>query len=240
MEPIRFIHITNPLFVKRTNESCDDNKRKKYILELKETLRTVNKVRPKLVVVSGHIDTECKRLLAKVSETIPVILNDGILFFSFWSCGGQGLVLRSSDFLDDTNSSNAKEQLRWLKQELEQSRMTKHHIFAFVDCNPNKLPTWLLRELSRGHVLCLFGVAEGNCLETSHTYPERNSFGKKQVGEEIDDDDEDESISSSSDGETMSRDSHVMKIVQRGDSTWCNINLEEFGEWQIDFADTIN
>jgi len=139
--PIRYMHISNPLFDKKVSLNCSEEQRKSHISDLKECLKKVNRTRPKIVVASGYLDAECKRFMGKVNESIPVALNDGAMFFSFWSHGGQGLVLRSSDFIGvSTEMAQTCDQAAWLRQELEQSRMTRHHSYAFVDCDPDDLP----------------------------------------------------------------------------------------------------
>mmetsp|Transcript_19101 Transcript_19101/g.21656 ORF Transcript_19101/g.21656 Transcript_19101/m.21656 type:complete len:92 (-) Transcript_19101:232-507(-) len=90
------MHATNPLFIKEINLNCSDDERVKYIIQLKESLKAVNRTRPKVVVASGgYLDDECLKFLGKVNESIPVVLNDGKSFYAVWACGGQSLVLQS-------------------------------------------------------------------------------------------------------------------------------------------------
>lgn len=231
--PIRYMHISNPLFDMGVNMSCSQDQRTKHISALKDSLKTVNRMRPKIVVVSGYLDDECRKLIGKVNESIPVALNDGASFYSFWSCGGQGLVLRSSDFVN-VNAEIAQncEQAMWLKQELEQCRMTRHHLFAFVDCNPDQLPSWLIRLLTKGRTQCLFGINnEASVIEKVSTYLPRvieNSFDAS--------DDDDDSVSSLE--SDIENEEYNMRIVIRGDASLRCWHLEEFGEWE--FHDTVN
>ncbi len=226
--PIRYMHVNNPLFHKDINDACSDDERKGYIADLKNSLRAVNRTRPKIVVASGYLDESCRKLMGKVNESIPVALNDSELFYSFWSRGGQGLVIRSSDFInsnddadeDDTASMNC-EQLAWLKCELEQCRMTKHHLFAFVDCDPKRLPSWLIQRLARGRVLCLFGLSNGEAYEKEIVHSNLD-------GKVVDDD----SVSSVESG--TEEDIHTMKIVGRSDGSLRCIQLEEYGEWEFE------
>jgi len=223
--PIRYMHVTNPLFCRLINETCTVEERGNYILQLKESLRTVNKIRPKIVVASGYLDDECRKFLGKVNESIPVALNDGNIFFSFWACGGQGLVINSKDILGaDFKNACACDQMSWLKQELEQSRMTRHHQFAFVDCDPISLPRWFLRFLAKGRVLCLFGVTSGSAYE------------EEVVVEQIEDDEtgsDEESISSLGSG-IKEDEPFRMKVVGRGDSSLRCVILEEYGVWNFE------
>lgn len=225
--PIRYIHVTNPLFCKSVNENCKKEERDIFISQLKESLRTVNKTRPKIVVASGHIDEQCRKIMGKVNESIPVALNDQASFFSFWSCGGQGLMIRSKDILEvHYKTARESEQMLWLKQELEQSRMTRHHQFAFVDCDPNMLPDWFLRFLLKGRVLCLFGITSGENYE--HEFVLSQSFDKDSTPSS-----DDVSVTSS-DSDTIENEHFCMRIVGRGDSSLKCINLEEYGAWNFE------
>jgi len=239
MTPILFIRLTNPLFVKETNINCTDNaQRKEWIAQLKESLKTINKTRPKLVIATGYLDDECRKLIGKVNETIPVILNDGTSFFSFWSCGGEGLVLRARDFLQAKTERAQKEQMVWLRERVEQSRVARHHAFAFVDCDIKELPTYVLKTLAKGRVLCLFGISSGRTTDSKYTYSSSND-DTPIVSKDVQDaktslkDSTDPNSSSDSDAE---RSSHTMIIVQRGDSSLCCITLEEYGVWKIKYV----
>jgi len=235
MSPIQFVRLTNPLFVKETNINCtDDTQRKGWIAQLKESLKTINKTRPRLVIATGYLDHECRKLLGKVNETIPVVLNDGTSFFSFWSCGGQGLVLRARDFIQDRAEGKQKEQMVWLRENLEQSRTAQHHAFAFVDCDVKELPTYVVKALAKGRVLSLFGISSGPNTDSAYKYSSSNDtpIDTKEVrgAEKVVKINADAESSSDSDAE---RSSHTMKIVQRGDSSLCCITLEEYGAWEM-------
>jgi len=233
--PIRYMHVSNPLFDKDVNLSCTEEDRKRHISALKESLKKVNRTRPKIVVASGYLDDECRKFMGKVNESIPVALNDGSSFFAFWSRGGQGLVLRSSDFLGvDSGIAQKCEQLQWLKQELEQSRMTRHHIYAFVDCSPEKLPEWLIRMLTKGRVMCLFGPhSDSAAMEKEYTYECSVNDGEKSDDRSLDgDNDDDDSLSSA---ENVADDDECkMIIIARGDGTLRSWRLEEYGSWEFE------
>ncbi len=231
--PIRYMHVNSPLFHKDINDACSEDERKGYIADLKNSLRAVNRTRPKIVVASGYLDDSCRKLMGKVNESIPVALNDGEHFYSFWCRGGQGLVIRSRDFIksknddpdeedDETGSMDSdSEQLAWLKCELEQCRMTKHHLFAFVDCDPNRLPSWFIQRLARGRVLCLFGLSDGEAYEKEIVHS--NLDGRVA---------DDDSVSSVESG--TEEDVHTMKIVGRSDGSLRCIQLEEYGAWEFE------
>ena len=240
--PIRFMHVTNPLFVKELNVQCSDEKRIEYIAQLKDSLRKVNKTRPKLIVASGYLDPECRKLLGKVNESINVILNDGSSFFSFWSCGGQGIVLRGKDFLQDGNALMREEQMKWLRQELEQSQMTRHHAYVFVDTDPRNLPPHLIRSLAKGRILCLFGLADGPPFESEYEYgalkegePGKSGIKTRLTDKEMAyDDDDNISVSSDESEGGMEEDRRVMKILVRSESSLRCMNLKEYGEWNFE------
>lgn len=241
--PIRYMHVSNPLFCKNINDACSEDERKVFITELKNCLKAVNRTRPKIVVASGYLDKECTRLMGKVNESIPVALNNGENFYAFWSRGGQGLVLSSKDFVNvDYETAQNCDQMEWLKQELEQSRMTKHHLFAFVDCDPNQLPPWLIRRLSKGRVMCLFGIAEGEAYVKEYEYsntstetkdePNTSTETKDESSKGADDYDDDESLSSVE--SHVEEDINIMITIARSDSSLRCIQLEEYGAWEFE------
>ncbi len=223
--PILYMHVNNPLFDKETNLACAEEERKSHILQLKDSLKKVNRTRPKIVVASGYLDEECTKLMGKVNESIPVALNDGSAFYAFWSRGGQGLILCASDFVDiDPNISKKCEQTLWLKQELEQSKMTQHHTFAFVDCDPDSLPSWLIQLLAKGRVMCLFG-SNGELKSCEREIV----CSTKEDYEDVDEDD----VSMSSMESGADEEEHTMKIIGRGDGSLRCLQLEEYGAWEF-------
>jgi len=223
--PILYMHVCNPLFVKESNVNCSTEERITYLSQLKDSLKAVNRTRPKVVVATGYLDDDCRKLLGKVNESIPVVLNDGESFYSFWACGGQGLVLKSSDFIGKTSSSECKsEQMSWLAEQLEQSEITRHHSYAFIDCAIDQLPKWLIKRLAKGRVLCLFGVSKGPTNQGTYIYSKSNADVTEK--EEVTDDDDNESQSSNENDEERQ-----MIILQRGDASLRCWKLEEYGEW---------
>ena len=225
--PILYMQICNPLFVREVNMNCSEEERKNYVAQLKNALKIVNRTRPKLVVATGFLDDDCRKLLSKVNESIPVVLNDGESFFSFWSCGGQGLVLRSSDFVGEASDKARRcEQMNWLREQLEQSELTRHHTYAFVDCEPDQLPEWLKRKLAKGRVQCLFGISDGPLRESEYVF-RKVSVNDREMAEV----DDDESQSST---EIDEEDIRLMKIIARGDASIRCWKLEEHGVWKFE------
>jgi hypothetical protein len=118
----------------------------------------INKRRPKAVVVCGKLDSnpKCWKFLARIRDSIPVIWNDGCCYYTFWLNGFQGIVLQSSEFQNEDSL-----QMKWLQEQMEQSRMAKNRVFCFCDCDPKDLPTIVLKRLARGRVVALVGHSMG-------------------------------------------------------------------------------
>eukprot|EP00804_Cyclotella_cryptica_P008349 CCRYP_018331-RA/>CCRYP_018331-RA protein AED:0.02 eAED:0.02 QI:157/1/1/1/1/1/2/138/925 len=225
-------HITNPLFSKKINEECnqDDNesKRKEYTKQLKESIRLVNRMRPKAVVACGYFDDTCRKLLAKINETVPVILHDGSAYFNFWVYGAHCLAIRLSDFVgnhhsdtEDLNGTSSQEKaLAWLRMELEQIKISRGHGYVFVDGDPREIPTEWVAKLGKTHVLGLLGLAEVGGMENpieSLSFEEKFILVDHQISTDKKESEEyeaDEMSCSSSDSYDKD-DDHVMHIVGR-------------------------
>jgi 3-phosphoinositide dependent protein kinase-1 len=151
---IEIVYLTNPLLVQNLNETCDEDTRKQWIKLFKRSVATVNRRRPRLVVSAGYVDEKCRKLLARISETIPVVVHDRSAFFSFWLMGVQCIALQSSQVQEDSH------QTAWLREQLEIVRMSKHPLFVFADMDPLSLPKVTLKRLARGRTLALFGVTK--------------------------------------------------------------------------------
>lgn len=151
MSDIKFVYLTSPLFVKELNVGADEAQRKEWIKLLKKSIAAVNRSRPTLVIVTGFVDEKCRRLLARVNETIPVVVGDGSAFFTFWTLGVQCIALQSS------STDESSEQVAWLREQMEVARMSKHPLFVFADGDPRQLPMPLVKRLVRGRALALFG-----------------------------------------------------------------------------------
>jgi len=199
VEDIEIVHLTNPLFVKSMNDSAgdDESKRKHWIKLLKKCIAAINKKRPKLVVVSGFVNEKCRKLLARISETVPVAIVDGSAFYSFWLMGAQCIALTSNP---EAVRSKDTEQMVWVREQLDQVRMSKHPLFVFTDTDPRQLPAHVLKRLARGRTLAIYGVAETESFQTTLSY---------EPNEVISDDGE--SIQST-DSEEDDRDAFTMKM----------------------------
>ena len=242
--PIQIAYLWSPLFVKEKNASCSDEERKEWTVQLKDKLRLINKSRPKLVVASGHIDAAYRKLLSKVNESIPVAINDGSCFYSTWTCGAQGLFLRSSDFLDSEDNGSKSDQMLYLKEQLEQSRLAQHHVFVFLDCDPKLLPESLLQRLAQGKTLCIFGPTAGDTYESEYEYKAPAKKDKDNGDADTNAEDGmavDTADNGGGDGDDSSDTSsavndsnHTTLLVACGETQLRFITLEEYGEWEAE------
>mmetsp|Transcript_24210 Transcript_24210/g.50199 ORF Transcript_24210/g.50199 Transcript_24210/m.50199 type:complete len:967 (-) Transcript_24210:106-3006(-) len=244
-------HITNPLFDKSVNERCsasdDETERKGYIKQLKESIRLVNRMRPKVVIACGYFDDSCRKIIAKVNETVPVILHDGESFFNFWVCGAHCLSVRMKDFLENTDgriesseSSNIqhKEAMAWLRMELEQIKTGRSHGYIFVDGDPRDIPEEWIAKMGKSHILgvvglCSSGSGEGifeKKFSVANDISVEDDKQKSSMNDEI-------SVSSSESDESKNAptDEHIMYIVGRFENgVRCIIVEEEELKWEAE------
>jgi 3-phosphoinositide dependent protein kinase-1 len=157
-DPIQIVYVTNPLLCAEFDKACDEETRKKYTKLFKKCIANINRNRPKMVVVSGCVNDKLRKVLARVSESIPVVVHDGSAFFTFWLTGVQCIAVKSSAVSEDS------EQIAWLREQMEQVRMSKHPLFVFSDGDPRDLPVPLLKRLARGRTLSLMGVCNDESL----------------------------------------------------------------------------
>lgn len=159
-DPTKVVILRNPGLCRRAadGDSPSPEQEKTWLKGWKNSIAHINKVRPKVVVAVGAQAFPPKywKFLARIRDSIPVVWNDGSVYYTFWLNGFQGIVLQSSGFINDTESL----QMKWLQEEMEQSRMAKHPVFCFVDGDPRyDLPEIVLKRLARGKVQCLYGIA---------------------------------------------------------------------------------
>ena len=229
-------HITNPLFDKTTNDECsnDEVRRKGYIKQLKESIRLVNRTRPKAVIACGYFDDSCRKLLSKINESVPIILHDGSAYFNFWVHGAHCVALRLKDFEQkfdsDSDEASRSDAIGWLKMELEQIKTARSHGYIFVDGNPRDIPEQWVAHMGKNHVL---GVL-GQCAKPEGEDPvvfEEQFVVAEQKSKKLDDDDI--SVGSSdSENSNAPPDEHVMNIVGRYDNgVRCITVHEEELEW---------
>ena len=238
--PMIMVHVTNPLLLppKEGDGSAvaavDDDTRKKYLKGWKKCIASINRSRPKLVVVSGNISDKYRKFLSRVSDTIHVILNDGSAFYTFWYGGFQGMVLQSKTLLQCKNLKELKNcpQVLWIRELMEQCRMSKHQLFCFVDCDPRDLPPYVVKVLARGHVLLLVGLSNTDeAFETTITYHPNEKLDDVKCE---DGDDDDASIKST-DSEEDKDDSFTMKVVGTKENAMRRIIVQEKGDYETEF-----
>jgi hypothetical protein len=118
-------------------------------------------------------------------------------------------------------------QMAWLREHLEQVRMSKHPFFIFSDTDPRDLPAVLLKRLTRGRALCLMSVSKDATsfdAEVSYTCNDEAT-------------DNDDAWIRSDNSEEDDRDSFTMKMQgtqENGLVRWITIN-EAPGKWDIEF-----
>jgi len=234
--PTPIVHLTHPTLLldvsSSSGESAADHasstqddgeaQRKALLKEWKKCIASINRQRPKLVVVCGHLQPKYKKFLARISDSIPVALNERSAFFSFWLHGFQGMVLQSSTLQqgrDDGNNS-CSEQMAWIQEQMEQCRMAKHYLFAFVDCDPRELSPLVLKRLARGRVLLLSGLSKDEPFDIKVSY---------QANEKVDDDVSVKSTSSAED----EADEFTMRVVGSKDTSMRWLVVDEMkDEWE--------
>ncbi len=236
-------HITNPLFDKSVNERCsasnDETERKGYIKQLKESIRLVNRMRPKVVIACGYFDDSCRKIISKVNETVPVILHDGTSFFNFWVYGAHCLSVRMKDFLEnlDGNIESSKkcsilqkEAMAWLRMELEQIKTGRSHGYIFVDGDPRDIPEEWIAKMGKSHVLGVLGLCNSGSSEEifEKKFSVANDIAVEEDEQKCSKNDEISVSSSESDEcENSPKDEHVMYIVGRLENGVRCITVEE-------------
>ena len=190
---VKFVYLMNPLF-----SGTGIDKEEENLKYLKECVRKINKLRPKVVIVCGSAishHAKVRKLLTKVNESINVVINDGQYFFSIWLTRGiQALILNMEKF--EKNDVNQK---LWLDEELEQYEVARNTTFAILDSNPSLLSGSVKRKLTKAKIHCVYGVAgdeiEDSFVEDEYVYvpnKEQKDVSDDSDGESDDDNDDDE------------------------------------------------
>lgn len=112
--------------------------------------------------------------------------------------------------------------MKWLREQMEQSRMSKPQICCFCDCDPRELPEIVIKRLARGRVLCLFGVSEDD-LDYTVTYEPNERVGDDNI-----------SVKSTDSQEDMD-DAWTMRIVASGKNGINWLTVDEKEEWKTAF-----
>lgn len=228
VEPVKIAVISNPLFCTGKKEVFNEETRKRHKKDLKKAIAAVNRMRPKMVIVNGALE-ESKKLLARLSDSIPVVANDGTdAFYSAWYWSVQCITISAAPA---QMTSNSTPQMRWLREELEASRMSKHPLFVFTDGDPRDLPDFVQKRIARGRTGALIGHcrnSEGpsflDRLKYNHKLDGKVSKGK--------DGDADNTSIRSTDSDDEDMDDHATKIMGSRESAVRWITVEESGDWK--------
>lgn len=224
VEPVKIAVLSNPLFCSRSKD-FDDDTRKRHKKDLKSNIAAINRARPKIVIVNGAVD-DSKKILARISDSIPVVVNEGKGdFYSAWYWAVQCITISS---INEQVKSNRTPQMVWLREQLEAARMSKHVLFVFVDGDPRDLPKFVQKRIARGRASALIGhcrESDGPSFTTRLKYDHKTD-GNACVGTE-----DDFSIrSTGSDDEDM--DDHVTEIMGSRENAIRWITIQEDNEWK--------
>jgi serine/threonine protein kinase len=216
IDPIHIVQITNPLLVREISDTCSDEERKAHMKLFKKCIANINRTRPKLVVVSGVVNDAFRKLLARINDSIPVVVIDGSSYFSFWLTGIQCLAIQSNNLAEDGA------QIKWIREELEQCRMAKYHLFCFVDADPRSLPAMVMKRLARGKAHMVLGLSSDAAgFQTGIVY---------QANETVDD-----ASVKSTDSVEDEMDNHVMGVVGTQENGLRCITVEDRETWDVEF-----
>lgn len=223
MDLITIVNLTNPLF-SPSSINVDEVTRKNWIKLLKKSIVGINRTRPHLVVVSGMIDESIRKVVGKISETIPTVIHDGSSYFTFWRMGVQCIAISPSQV-------NKELQFSWLKQQLEQVRLSKHPFFVFLASDPDDLSPFWQKKLAQSRCLCILGVPKYAAIEGSILTAVHTSTVVYSANEMVDD----QSIRST-DSDEDDKDCFVTKVISTCASGLHKITVdEEPDKWTIDF-----
>ena len=217
-----FVYLSNPIF---TEKEADEATRKLWRKALKKSIATINRKRPKMVVVSGSkIDFSEQKLLARISDSIPVVCHDGSAFFTFWLRGVQCLALSTK-----VGAAEDSEQIAFVREQLEMVRLSKHPLFVFSDKDPQSFPERILKRLARGRTLTLFGPAEENTSGSRVRYTANEEVLNDETNDNM-------SIRSTESEEDENRDNFTMKIESLSESglQWITVEPEP-DMWDSEF-----
>eukprot|EP00605_Chrysophyceae_sp_TOSAG23-4_P000136 GSChrysophyteH1.ASY1.ANO1.155.1 assembled CDS len=114
---------------------------------LKKTIASLNRLRPKFVVVTGDFTlTAFRKTIARISDSIPILFvpgaadmeryhrNFGLDYFGFWFNGIRYLVANSSLFFCEKAWVNAhvERHASWLAEEIDQSKLCSSQLVVLT------------------------------------------------------------------------------------------------------------
>ena len=231
-------HLIHPWFMAESfDDSVDAPTLKHQTKLLKKSIACINKDRPHLVIVTSasSFSEKARKWLAKISESIPVVVQDNrTTFVQAWRLGVQCLVLQSIP-----NDDDAREQLRWIREHMEQCRLSKHPLIAFVNGDPREMPLGVVKRLARGRTLLLSGLTKDSFATQIH-YHANELIPRNSHAADVGEADDAESLRSvDSDEEDESRDSFTMHMHGHGQAGVLSIKIdtEQPDTWDCAFRD---
>ena len=210
----------------------EEKEDKKGLTAVKNTLKQINRQRPKAVLCTGNASQSILKLLAKINESINVIMNMKKDFFTFWIRGSQFIVLNNLPFSQEDDTS---EERNWFYQEMILTNTSRHLTFVFVAGDVKALPKYLLQKMAYGKVTAVIGSSSSSgYMKEEYVYdisdlPEKES---KKVAQDDNDEDDDEF-------EAKDLQEHTMLLVnvggvrENGDCDAKKIILQEENQWKI-------
>jgi 3-phosphoinositide dependent protein kinase-1 len=230
-DPIDFVHIGST----------------EHISLLTTIVKTINRKRPKFVVVTGHPNEEARKIIAKISETVSFVVADGKDFYSFYCGGCQGIVVCGDLILNpEKDPARSEEQSRFVSLELEQSRMCQHHTFVFTDVAAQLLPEAFTEKVAKSRVCAILGpsgvpgaeqdyegeyvVGKGHKKEDKED-KKSDVMDLKEDGVYPQEEEDREGSDIDSDGYNMVDDDSRVKVVSRGFSSVVALDHER--SWKI-------
>lgn len=220
-EPVRLALLRNPWLT--TTADLTPETEKTWLKGWRNAIAHVNKLRPRAVVACApHIPTKYWKFLSRIRDSIPVVWNDGSVYYTFWLSGFQFIVIQKAGFeCPNGDSVDDTLQMKWLREQMEQSRMAKPQLFCFCDCDPRELHPMVLKRLARGRVLCLFGVA-GEELDYKMSYAANEKL-------------EDDASVKSTDSKEDDDDAHTMRVVASNKNGIQWLKVDEKEKWSTEF-----
>ena len=216
-EPTKIVMLTNPILL--NDKDLTSEQEKQYLKGWKKCIAVINKKRPKAVIVCAqNIPDKFWKFLARIRDSIPVLWNDGTVFYSFWLNSFQGIILQSSELKDEKSS-----QMLWLREQMEQSRLSKPQLFCFCDCDPRDLSPIVQKRLARGRSLCLMGLSKkGDPIDFKIKYSENETL------------DDDMSVNSN-DSKEDEDDRATMRVYGTTMNGLRWVTIDEKQEWYSEF-----
>jgi len=159
-----FVYLTSKLLTSDLF-SMDESEHEGFLAILKKQILAINKLRPNFVMVNSNLPPEAatRKLLGKISETIPVVLNDGSVSkgFSVYPTNSKGCMLQAIALHFDRDENRVPtydcDTLDYIKGEMEANSVSGCATLVSSNIDPRRIPTKILRRLRYGKVLFAIG-----------------------------------------------------------------------------------